>query len=152
MNILNSTTISLTIIITLLSGCSTAPNSNNQPGSLKKQTVIQTHKATITEVKKVAVADPNSNSRVLRTTGSIAGSFLGAGNIAGSIIGSMIGGTVGGSADKGLSRQPGLEISLQLENGENVIVTQLVSETQTFKSGDKVKLVKHDNYAQVQHL
>ena len=152
---LNSTTIPLMIFIalsTLLSACSTAPNSNNQPGSMKKQTVLQVQKATIAEVKKVSVADPSSNSSVLRTTGSIAGSILGAGSYAGSIIGSMIGSAAGGSADRDLSRKPGLEISLLLENGENVVVTQLASESLTFKKGDRVKLVKNDNYAQVQHL
>ena len=114
---------------TLLSACSTAPKSSNQPGSMKKQTLLQVQKATITEVKSVSVAVPGSNGRVLRTTGSIAGSILGSGHIATSIIGSMIGGTLGGTADKDLSRKPGMEISLKLENGENVVVTQLASET-----------------------
>jgi len=152
---LNFTTIPLTIIITLsalLSACTTAPNSDNKPGTMKKTTVLQVQTGTISEVKKVSVADPASNSGFLRTTGSIAGSILGAGSYAGSIIGSMIGGAAGRSADKNLSIKPALEISLLLESGENVIVTQLASETSTFKKGDKVKLVKNENYAQVQHL
>lgn len=147
------TTLLITIALsTMLSACSTAPKSTNQPGSLKKQTVYQVQKGTIAEVKKVSVADPSSNSNVLRTTGSIAGSILGSAHIAGSIIGSMIGSAAGGSVDREVSRKPALEISLLLENGENVVVTQLANETLSFKKGDQVKLVKNENYAQVQHL
>lgn len=148
-----TTTLTVAIALsTLLTACSTAPATSSQPNTIKKQPVIQVQKATISEVKKVSVADPSANSSVLRTTGSIAGSILGSASIAGSIIGSMIGSAAGSSADKDLSRKPGLEISLLLDNGENVVVTQLESETQTFKTGDKVKLVKNESYAQVQHL
>ncbi|WP_299877513.1 hypothetical protein [uncultured Cocleimonas sp.] len=148
-----TTTLTVAIALsTLLTACSTAPATSSRPNTIKKQPVIQVQKATISEVKKVSVADPSANSSVLRTTGSIAGSILGSASIAGSIIGSMIGSAAGSSADKDLSRKPGLEISLLLDNGENVVVTQLESETQTFKTGDKVKLVKNESYAQVQHL
>jgi outer membrane lipoprotein SlyB len=151
---LNSTILLSTIIVfsTFLSACSTAPTTSNKANTIKKQPVLQVQKATISEVKKVSVADPSSNSSVLRTTGSIAGSILGSASIAGSIIGSMIGSAAGSSADRDLSKKPGLEISLLLDNGENVVVTQFENETQTFKRGDKVKLVKNESYAQVEHL
>ncbi|GAA0414179.1 hypothetical protein GCM10009133_23170 [Cocleimonas flava] len=151
---LNSTILLSTIIVlcTFLSACSTAPTTNNKANTIKKQPVLQVQKATISDVKKVSVADPSSNSSVLRTTGSIAGSILGSASIAGSIIGSMIGSAAGSSADRDLSKKPGLEISLLLDNGENVVVTQFENETQTFKRGDKVKLVKNESYAQVEHL
>ena len=129
-------------------GCSSnMPVSENKPSTIKKEKVIRVQQGTITAIKNVSVQDEKSNAA--RTVGSITGSVLGAGSVPyiGSIFGSMIGGAVGSSADDGLSRKPGMEITLLLETGEQVIVTQLA--TTKFKTGDKVKLVLQDDQAQV---
>ena len=103
----------------------------------------------VTSVKNVAIMGRKGNA--VGTVGSVTGSILGAsGTIAGSLIGSMIGGAIGSEADKALSKQKGLEITLQLNDGESVIVTQLAKAE--FKAGDKVQLIIKDNKAQVAHL
>jgi len=81
----------------------------------------------------------------------VAGSVLGSTvPYAGSIIGSLIGGAVGGEAEKAATKKAGLEITLELEGGDRVVVTQL-AETK-FKAGDKVQLIITDNVARVAHL
>ncbi len=157
MKSLVSSSIFLIILIALssfITGCSNAPTSANKAGTVKKETIHRVQNATVTGVKSVMIVDPKANTRVLGSAGSIAGSIIGASasSYGGSLIGSLIGGAVGSSADKGLSKKPGLEIGLQLENGEKVVVTQLIEENKTFKAGDKVKLVQNNNSAVVQHL
>jgi len=119
---------------------------------VKKQTIHRVQNATVTEVKTVMVVDPKANTRVLGPVGSIAGSIAASGSYGASLIGSLIGGALGSSADKGLSKKPGVEIGLKLQNGESVVVTQLVKEDTTFKAGDRVKLVQNDAVGVVQHL
>ena len=133
-----------------LAACSNnAPVANNQAGTLSKEEVVSVKQGTVTAVKNVSIM--GRKGRAVGTVGSITGSILGSSvPVAGSIIGSLIGGAMGSEADKELSKQPGLEITLQLNNGERVVVTQL-AET-SFKTGDKVNLTMRNNKAQVTHL
>ena len=135
----------------MLGGCSSnTPLSENKAGTLKKEKVIRVQQGTVVGIKDVAVK--GEKSRVGGTVGSLAGSVLASGTIpyVGSLLGSMVGGAVGSSADDELSKKPGHEISLKLENGEQVTVTQLA--TTKFNIGDKVKLLLEENVAQVVQL
>lgn len=133
----------------LLSACSNnAPVSNKQVGTVSKESVVSVRHATVTSVKNVAIMGQRGSAG--GTIGSITGSVLAAGGIAGSIIGSLVGGAIGSEADRELSKQAGLEITVQLANGERVVVTQL-AET-SFRKGDKVQLIMQDQHASVAHL
>jgi len=134
----------------VLAGCSTnAPVTNNTVGSVKKEQVVTVRQGTVTAVKDVAIQGRSSGAG--STVGSITGSLIGSTvPVAGSIIGSLLGSAVGGEAEKTATKQAALEITLQLEGGDKVVVTQL-AETK-FKPGDKVKLTMTDNKAQVSHL
>lgn len=134
----------------LLAGCSTnAPVTSSKVGSVKKEQIVTVKQGTVTAIKDVAIQGKSSAAG--RTVGSVAGSVLGSTvPYAGSIIGSLIGGAVGGEAEKAANKQAGLEITLQLEGGEKVVVTQL-AETK-FKTGDKVQLIMQNNVARVAHL
>ena len=134
----------------VVSACSTnAPTTTKQAGTLSKESVVTIKKGTVAGIKNVAIAGRSGSAA--RTVGSITGSILGSSvPYAGSIIGSLIGGAVGGEADKAVSKQAGLELTVQLASGERVVVTQL-AET-AFKVGDKVQLIVQDNKARVSHL
>jgi len=134
----------------LLATCSSnAPVAKHQAGSLIKESVVTIKEGTITSVKNVTIMGRKGNA--VGTVGSVTGSILGAsGTIAGSLIGSMIGGAIGSEADKALSKQKGVEITLALSDGQSVTVTQLAKTE--FNVGDKVQLIMQDNKAQVAHL
>jgi len=140
----------IAVNLLFMAACSTnAPVAKRQAGSLNTVSEVTVKKGTITAVKKVAIL--GTKGRAGSTVGSIAGSILGSSiPIAGSMIGSMIGSAVGSEADKQFSKRAGLEITLQIEGGEKVTVTQL-AET-SFKVGDKVQLIIQDNKARVAHL
>ncbi|HEC05024.1 MAG TPA: hypothetical protein ENI84_02355 [Thiothrix sp.] len=148
---------SLTILIgsTVLLGCSStsAPVTEEKAGTIKRERIVEVQTGMVTGVKKVTVLGKRNSAgnTVGRTVGSIAGGTLGVGygSVAGSIIGGVLGGVAGSSADKELQKKAGLEISVRLDTGQRVTVTQLAEES--FRSGDRVKLIMEEGQAHVTH-
>ncbi len=138
---------------TMLTACSTAPVSENKAGTIKREEDKQMQMGVVIHVKQVSIVGKSSHigHSAGRTVGSIAGGAAGSGygSVAGSIAGAFIGGVLGSSADKGLQKKPGLEITVRLTNAEEVTVTQL-AETR-FKAGDLVHLEMTNGEAQVVH-
>jgi outer membrane lipoprotein SlyB len=84
--------------------------------------------------------------------GGVAGSTIGQGRgqIAGAIGGAVVGGLVGSAIEEGVTRQPGLEITVRLDNGRMTAVTQAADEP--FYPGDRVRLLtSYDGTARVAH-
>ncbi len=73
--------------------------------------------------------------------GGIAGSHVGDGSVStvGAILGAVAGGVLGGAIEEHATRKPGLEITIKLDNGEYVAITQEADES--FRPGDRVRLL-----------
>ncbi|HMR02857.1 MAG TPA: glycine zipper 2TM domain-containing protein, partial [Candidatus Competibacter phosphatis] len=73
--------------------------------------------------------------------GGVAGSTIGRGRgqVAGAIGGAVLGGLAGSAIEENATRQPGLEITVQLDNGRMVAVTQAADEP--FYPGDRVRVL-----------
>jgi len=74
--------------------------------------------------------------------GGIAGSMIGQGtraNTAGAIGGAVLGGMAGSAVEEGVTRQQGIEVTVRLDNGRMVAITQ--GADQPFAPGDRVKVV-----------
>lgn len=142
------------MFVLALSACSATPEpvSENKAGTIKKETVAEIQTGMVTHVKQVTVLGKRSSigNTAGRTVGSIAGGAIGSGygSIAGSIFGSMVGGAMGSKADENLQRKPGLEITVRLDNGQYVTVTQLADPS--FQSGQRVKLIMKNGEARVE--
>jgi outer membrane lipoprotein SlyB len=138
----------------ILAGCSSnEPVSTNEVGSVKREQVINIQQGMVTNVKKVTVLGQRSSAggTIGRTAGSIAGGAVGSGygSVVGSVIGSVLGGAVGSSADENLQKKPALEITVRLTDGQHLTITQLANES--FKVGDKIKLIMKEGKAHVSH-
>ncbi|HPE73342.1 MAG TPA: glycine zipper 2TM domain-containing protein [Candidatus Competibacter sp.] len=84
--------------------------------------------------------------------GGVAGSTIGRGRgqVAGAIGGAVLGGLAGSAIEENATRQPGLEITVQLDNGRMVAVTQAADEP--FYPGDRVRvLIGYDGTTRVAH-
>lgn len=84
--------------------------------------------------------------------GGLAGSNIGGGRgqIAGAIGGAVLGGVAGAAIEEGVTRQPGLEITVRLDSGRMTAVTQAADEP--FYPGDRVRLlIGSDGVARVAH-
>ncbi|HRD67753.1 MAG TPA: glycine zipper 2TM domain-containing protein [Candidatus Competibacter sp.] len=84
--------------------------------------------------------------------GGLAGSNVGkgTGQVAGAIGGAVLGGLIGSSIEEDATRQPGLEILVELDGGRMVAVSQAADEP--FYPGDRVKvLTGYDGTTRVAH-
>ena len=73
--------------------------------------------------------------------GGVAGRNIGggSGSIVGSVVGAVAGGIAGSAIEEGVTRQTGLEITVRLENGQLIAVTQAADET--FQPGERVRVL-----------
>ena len=110
--------------VTLLSGC---------PASMSASSYTRDQARSAQDVQYGTVQSVRSVQ--------IEGTKSGAGTLAGGAIGGGIAGAVAGSAiEEGVTRQRGLEITVLLDNGRTVAVTQAADES--FASGDRVRLLR----------
>lgn len=73
--------------------------------------------------------------------GGIAGSNIGGGSGAtvGAVAGTVAGGVAGSAIEQGVTRQTGIEITIRLDNGQLIAVTQAADED--FRPGDRVRVL-----------
>jgi outer membrane lipoprotein SlyB len=83
--------------------------------------------------------------------GGIAGSTIGTGRTAaaGAVVGAVAGGALGATAEEGLTRREGLEITVRLDNGELRAIVQEADEV--FKPGERVRLLSVSGQTRVSH-
>lgn len=79
-------------------------------------------------------------------TGSVVGQRSGRGPV-GSIAGAVIGGVAGAAVEEGVTRQQGYEITVRLESGRLIAVTQVADEG--FKVGERVRVLSSRGTARV---
>lgn len=73
--------------------------------------------------------------------GGVAGRNIGggSGSIVGSVVGAVAGGVAGSAIEEGVTRQTGLEITVKLDNGQLIAVTQAADEE--FRPGERVRIL-----------
>ena len=84
--------------------------------------------------------------------GGLAGSTVGRGRgrVAGAVGGAVLGGLAGSAIEEGTTQQPGLEITVRLDNGRMLAITQAADEP--FYRGDRVQvLAGYDGTTRVAH-
>jgi outer membrane lipoprotein SlyB len=84
--------------------------------------------------------------------GGIAGSTIGSGkgSAVAAVLGAVAGGVAGAAAEEAVTKQPGLEITLRLDNGRVIAVTQ-ADDGEKFNVGDRVRLLESGGEARVTH-
>jgi len=83
--------------------------------------------------------------------GGIGGSNVGQGkgSAVGSIIGAVAGGVAGQAAEEMATRKAGFEITVKLDNGSMVAITQEADEA--FKPGERVRILSGGGVSRVTH-
>ena len=85
--------------------------------------------------------------------GGIGGSYMGDGTLGalGAVLGAVGGGLLGQAAEEGVTRRKGVEITIKLDNGSLVAITQEVEENETFKPGERVRILSGSGASRVTH-
>lgn len=83
--------------------------------------------------------------------GGLAGSNIGGGRgaTAGAILGAVAGGVAGAAVEEQVTKKNGLEITVRLENGQLIAVTQEADEA--FHPGERVRVLKGSGATRVTH-
>lgn len=83
--------------------------------------------------------------------GGVAGSSVGGGrgSVVGATVGAVLGGLGGAAAEEAVTRDQGLEITVKLDSGRLIAVTQAADET--FDVGDRVRVLSGGGVTRVSH-
>ncbi|ATE58867.1 hypothetical protein CCZ27_01860 [Thauera sinica] len=75
--------------------------------------------------------------------GGIAGSSVGSGkgSAVGAVLGAVVGGLAGAAVEEGATRQVGVEVTVQLDNGQYLAVVQ-ADEGENFRVGERVRVLR----------
>jgi outer membrane lipoprotein SlyB len=100
---------------------------------------------------KIEGAKTGIGSTAGAVVGGVAGSEVGKGKgaIVGSVIGAVAGGVAGAAVEEGTTRQPGIEVTVRLDSGRMIAVTQAADEE--FKVGERVRILSGSGVTRVTH-
>lgn len=142
-------------IVLLLVACASGKSGDVYTRDQVRQ--VQTYKVgVIDSLHEVRIE--GTKSQVGTAAGTIVGGIAGSGasqgktgQVAG-VIGAVVGGMVGAAAEEGYTREDGLEFAITLEDGSHISVVQEKSvNDETFKVGDKVRVIESAGVTRVTH-
>ncbi len=83
--------------------------------------------------------------------GGVAGSTVGGGkgSVVGAAVGAVLGGLGGAAVEEGVTRNKGVEITVKLDSGRLIAITQSADET--FQVGDRVRVLSGGGTTRVSH-
>lgn len=83
--------------------------------------------------------------------GGVAGSAVGSGrgSVVGAALGAVLGGLGGAAAEEGITRQKGVEITVRLDSGRIIAITQAADEV--FNAGERVRVLTGGGTTRVSH-
>lgn len=84
--------------------------------------------------------------------GGIAGSTIGRGkgSAVAAVLGAVAGGLAGSAIEESATKRPGLELTVRLEGGRTIAVTQ-EDDGERFEVGDRVRLLESGGQARITH-
>lgn len=138
---MKTTALALTFIL-LLGGCASSLSGSTYSRD-QARGEMSVRMGVVESVRQVQIEGTRS------PVGSIAGGVIGgvagrnmgggSGSIVGSVVGAVAGGIAGSAIEEGVTRQTGLEITVKLDNGQFIAVTQAADED--FRPGERVRVL-----------
>jgi outer membrane lipoprotein SlyB len=117
--------------------------------------VQEVQMGTVESVREVKIEGTKSGigSTAGAVVGGVAGSDVGGGKgqIVGGVIGAVIGGVAGAAVEEGTTRQKGMEITVKLDGGRMIAITQAAEEKEIFKVGERVRILSGSGVTRVTH-
>lgn len=149
MRLLSYSLIALSLLIT---GCASSM-SGGAYSREQARNVQEVRMATVESVREVQIEGTKTpiGGAAGAAVGGIAGSGVGGGrgsSIA-SVIGAVAGGLVGAAIEEGTTRTKGLEITVKLDGGKMIAVTQEADEI--FKPGERVRVLDGNGVTRITH-
>lgn len=101
---------------------------------------------------KIDARDTGVGTTTGAVLGGIAGSEVGKGrgSVAGAVAGAVVGGIIGQSVEKSANDRRGVEVTVKLDSGKLIAVTQEADEA--FRVGDRVRILSGQGTTRVSRL
>ncbi len=136
-----------------LAGCASNVGSTDYNGA-QTRSVQEVSYGVVTNVRQVNIQDNNNlpiGALAGAAVGGLAGSQVGGGNgrIAGGVLGAVLGGVGGSAIQNQVSSQKGLEITVKLDSGRIIAITQ--GADVPFYPGDRVQILSSNGVTRVAH-
>lgn len=136
----------------VLTGCPASMSGGAYSRDQARQ-VQQVQMATVESVREVMIEGTKTpvGPAAGAAVGGIAGSTVGQGrgSTVGAIVGAVAGGLAGAAVEEGATRQKGLEITVKLDNGRMIAVTQAADEQ--FRPGERVRVLTGGGVTRITH-
>lgn len=136
----------------LLAGCAGGLGSKDYSRE-QARTVQEVQMGVVESVREVSIEGTKSvvGAGAGAVVGGAAGSSVGGGTgrVITTTVGALLGGLGGAAAEEAVTRQPGLEITVKLDSGRMIAVTQAAEER--FAVGDRVRVLSGGGVTRVTH-
>jgi outer membrane lipoprotein SlyB len=136
----------------LLAGCASGLGGGDYARE-QARGVQEVQMGVVESVREVKLEGTKSGVGTLAgsVVGGVAGSEIGRGkgSIVGSVLGAVAGGVGGAAVEEGTTRQKGIEITVKLDSGRMIAITQAADEP--FKVGDRVRILSGGGTTRVTH-
>ena len=136
----------------LLAGCPAGLGGKDYSRS-QARTVQEVQMGIVESVREVNIEGTKTpvGAGAGAVVGGVAGSTVGSGkgSVVGATVGAVLGGLGGAAAEEAITRQKGVEITVKLDSGRLIAVTQASDET--FNVGDRVRVLSGGGTTRVSH-
>jgi len=140
------------LTVMLLAGCAGGLGSGDYERG-QTRGVQEVQMGVVESVREVKIEGTKSGvgSSAGAVVGGVAGSEVGGGKgrIIGSVLGAVAGGVAGAAAEEGATRQKGIEVTVKLDSGRMIAVTQAADEK--FFVGERVRILSGGGVTRVTH-
>lgn len=144
MNLKRILVIGTALVASVLAGCATPGLGGGNYTRAQARGEQSVRLGVVENVRDVVIdaRDTGTGTLAGAALGGIAGSTLGGGhnaNAAGAIAGAVVGGIIGSNVEKNANDRRGVEVTVRLENGKLIAVTQ--EKDEEFRVGDRVRIL-----------
>jgi len=126
----------------LLAGCPAGLGGSDYSRT-QARTVQEVQMGVVESVREVTLEGTKSliGAGAGAVVGGVAGSTVGGGrgSVVGATVGAVLGGVGGAAAEEAVTRQKGIEVTVKLDSGRMIAVTQAAD--QEFRVGDRVRVL-----------
>lgn len=140
------------IVATVLAGCASSQSGSAYERRQARQE-MSVRLGVVESVRQVTLEGTKSPAGTVAggALGGLAGSNIGhgRGSTAGAIVGVVVGAMAGSAIEEQITKKDGLEITIRLDSGELIAVTQEADEA--FHPGERVRVLRGNGATRVTH-
>lgn len=142
----------LVAAIVSLAGCASGTGGKDYSRA-QTRTVQEVQMGIVESVREVNIEGTKTpiGAGAGAVVGGVAGSTVGSGkgSVVGAAVGAVLGGLGGAAVEEGVTRNKGVEITVKLDSGRLIAITQSADET--FQVGDRVRVLSGGGTTRVSH-